>query len=157
MLGSIRNKILFHIFAKRTFIAYNKSCSNCFVLICVSLSKSFGFKNTLDYEWRILGSDLDILIKNITKNDTKYSRLFAVKQYRGNIKDIDREKFLKMINKYLKSWGMNKIVCLKRVRKRTNKKRVDYPDLYEYGFKNTYNLTYQEPPTECLISVDRDE
>ena len=91
---------------------------------------------------RILGSDLDNLIKSIAKNDSKYSRLFAVKQYRGNIKDIDREKFLKMINKYLKSWGMNKIVCLKRVRKRANKKRVDYPDLYEYGFKNAYNLIY---------------
>ena len=35
---------------------------------------------------------------------------------------------------------MNNIVCLKRVRKRVNKKRADYPDLYEYGFKNEYNL-----------------
>ena len=86
-----------------------------------------------------------------------YSRLFAVKQYRCNINHIDREKFLKMINKYLKSWGMNKIICLKRVRKRVNKKRVDYPDLYEYCFKNKYNLTYQEPLTECMISVDIDD
>ena len=101
--------------------------------------KSFGFKNTLDYDWRILGSDLDNLIKNITKNDSKYSRLFAVKQYRGNIKDIDREKFLKMINKYLKSWGMNKIVCLKKVKKQSKGKRKWMLDNFEYGFKNKYD------------------
>ena len=126
-------------------------------LICASLSKSFGFKNTLDYDWRILGSDLDKLIKSIAKNDSKYSSLFQVKVCREKSKHVNRKKFLEMINKYLKAWGMNKIVCLKKPKKQVKKKRVYNIDKFEYGFYNKYNLTYQEPPQECLISVDSDD
>ena len=138
---------------KYTYIERSVPVFRQFEIIKEFQSK-FGFKNTLDYEWCIKGSDLHKLINDIVKNDKKYSNLFQVKRFKGSIKDMNREKFLKMINKYLKAWGMNKIVCLKRIKKQTKGKREWLSHLFEYGFKNEYNLTYQDPPAICLIKDD---
>ena len=114
----------------------------------------FGFKNTLDYEWRILGKKLDTLMTEIVSNDKKYSQIFSVKNCREKSQETNRKKCLETFNKYLKAWGMNKIVCLKKIQIRVNKKRVYKSDLFEYGFETKYNLTYQKPATKCMITVD---
>ena len=112
----------------------------------------FGWRNTLDYTWRIRGQELDSLIDKIVHKDREYSRIFQVKSAKlKDNKNVDRKTFLKLINKYLTAYGVNKIVRLKKVRKQVNKVRVEYPDLYEYGFEKTFNLTYEEPPVGCSI------
>ena len=111
----------------------------------------FGWQNTLDYDWKILGKDLDCLIDKIVHKNAEYSSVFQVKSAKlKDYKNIDRKTFLKLVNKYLTAWGINKIVRLKKVEKQVNKVRVNYPDLYEYGFdRNLYDLTYSEPKTDC--------
>ena len=116
----------------------------------------FGWENTLDYTWRINGKDLDSLIDKIVHKDAEYSRIFQVKS--AKLKDnetVTRKTFLKLVNKYLTAWGVNKIIRLKKVEKRQKGRRVNFPDLYEYGFEKTFNLTYEEPVVGCSI-IDED-
>ena len=108
------------------------------------LSTLFGYPNTLDYDWRITGADLDQVIPKIVHKDHEYSKIFGVSCTREKTNDIDRKKGLKIINKYLTAWGVNKIVRLKKVEKQINKVRVTFPDLYEYGFSCGLDLTYQD-------------
>ena len=115
------------------------------------LKTLFGYSNTLDYQWRITGADLDNIIPKIVHKDHEYSKIFGVSSTREKTNDIDRKKGLKIINKYLTAWGVNKIIRLKKVRKQVNKIRVECPDLYEYGFDTSLNLTYQEPNDKCSI------
>ena len=65
-----------------------------------------------------------------------------------------REQGLKIINKFLTAWGINKIVRLKKVEKQINKVRKAYPDLYEYGFDRKLALEYQKPTDKCSIVED---
>ena len=115
----------------------------------------FGWRNTLDHTWRILGKDLDSLIDKIVHKDAEYSRIFQVKSAKlKDNKTVTRKTFLEIMNKYLKAWSVNKIVRLKRVRKRQNGVCIVCPDLSEYGFEKTFNLTYEEPAVGCSIVED---
>ena len=112
----------------------------------------FGWENTLDYTWKITGKDLDSVLEKILHNDRDYSRIFQVKPARAG--DMDRKKGLEMINKYLTSWSVNKIVRLRKVRKTINKVQVNMPDLYEYGLDRSLNLTYIKATDTCSIVED---
>ena len=122
-------------------------------LQCVlEFKELFGFENTLDYDWRINGSDLDKLIDKIINNDKQYSKIFDKKKLTKNTENKTRRKVLEVINKYLKQWGLNKITRKKRKRQRNKGKRKYCNDDYEYGFSNTYNLTFTKKPVECQFT-----